>query len=120
MLTIRRAQLRALHRAQLRTVEEEIFADVCRFWSNKVAELGEPEARLWVRSACRNARAFGIDSPRGLYRFTNLTFFFGKDFHHEPELQWARRILESPDLPGREKVDRLVTEARWQAAAHNP
>lgn len=108
-MIIRQQQIDALKAAALQSLENTVLNDLCRFWTEQVSLLGNPETRRRIRSGFECALRYGIDTQQGLYRFVNLMFLLGRSF--DRELPWARCILEASELSGKEKLDQLVAAA---------
>ena len=53
------------------------------------------------------AQRYGLKTTRNILRYLEYTLIFSPDFDNNPKTHWARAILNSPKLSGREKIERL-------------
>lgn len=111
MLTIRSEQMTAFNEHALRQFVERVLRDLRKCWPDEVAELGEKETRAWIAHGIERAGAYDIITQRGMYRYINLMMMLGPDFDDDPDLPWARPILEAPELSETRKLDRLSEHA---------
>jgi hypothetical protein len=105
MLIIRDAQLEALQKGTLRTLENRLMEHASRHFSNAAAKLGE-SLREAIQYSISRARFYGFDEPREMCKFLNLQFRFGRDFDRDPRFSWVHDALRS-SLPGVAKMERL-------------
>lgn len=61
----------------------------------RVAALGDEQARALIRYGIGRARSYGIESEKGAGVFVHMLFVFGAAFDTHPRLPWAARWLTS-------------------------
>ncbi|MEK7406564.1 MAG: hypothetical protein AAB225_15790 [Acidobacteriota bacterium] len=108
MLIIRKAQMEALERTELRKFEERVYQSLQRHWPAGVAARGEASVRASIRHGIERARTYGLTSEREIFTYINLMYCHADDFDRSPEYPWAAEILADPKLEPGAKVERLV------------
>lgn len=84
-----------------------------------MALLTEESARALIRSGTDRASHFGINSEPDVCGFISLVVVFGERFDENPTFQWARDVLDAPELTDPStRVDRLYEKAmKWLQGA---
>lgn len=116
MLTLRRDSFRAFRRAGREELLRRASAHLREHFPETCERLGPNGLRRAVRQGLGRARSYGILAERGVVKYLNLMFLFGRDFDRDPSLPWARPILlEESEPPGMLKIERLYRAARRHA-----
>jgi len=93
MLSLRAAQIDALTEPRLADFAERMRAHVCRCFVATTRTMSDEDIREVIRCGLERAQIHGIDGERGICKYINLMFVFGRDFDRDPRLPWAREIL---------------------------
>ncbi|MCA9710230.1 MAG: hypothetical protein KDK70_30600 [Myxococcales bacterium] len=118
MLSLREPQVQALAEPRRSDLEGRL-ARHARDCFPAAQALGPAALREVVRYGVDRALDHGIDTERGVCRYLNLMFVFGRDFDQDPRLPWAEQILSGARLRrGVSTIELLCREAlRHEAAA---
>lgn len=110
MLSIRQAQMEALHKASRKQFLKRLVARCRESWPQATEELGTPGTEEFVNRAVETAERHGVRSQRDAARFVDLTFAWGEGF--DETQVWAVQILADKTLRGGVKVHQLVHKSR--------
>jgi hypothetical protein len=114
MLTIREAQMRSMEaRLQADFVEQAVKTLASRFPA-RYQQLGEAAVREIATAGLAKGTRFGIGERADLECLIRWMFEHGPQFEAQPAWQWARAILEDPELPGDGKI--LLLRRRLEPA----
>ena len=113
MWVIRNEQMRVLATSNRDRYLSRLMDTFRALWPEQVSELGDGYLDF-LESSISRAAAYGIDSESDVARFINLCFVWGSEFEALPENEWARRILNTPELEGKAKVGELVTRTKFR------
>lgn len=119
MLTLRPPQIQALADSRRVDFEARMHAHLCRCFPATTRTMSDGDIREQIRVGVDRALAHGIVSERGVCKYLNLRFVFGRDFDRDPRLPWAREILDGARVHrGLSTIDLLYQEAlRHEAQA---
>ena len=111
MLTIRKQQMAAFERAEVKKFVDRMVIHLNKFFSGKCAALGEPKLRETIRYGIKRAATHGITTERDVYKYVDLMIVFGADFDTDQRLPWAGEILRTRRNPVA-KIQALFGSAR--------
>lgn len=113
MLTIRKAQMEEFEKGVLRQFEEEMAVHLQEFFSEECEILGNERLYDIIRFAIEKAGEYNIELRNDICIFTDIMFAFGRNFDNDPDLPWAKEILNNPEFDDEpsEKVELLYEEA---------
>lgn len=94
MLALRQQQIDALAEARLVDFETRMHAHVCRCFEAATRTMSDGDIRDVIRQGVARAQSYGIGSERGVCKYINLMFVFGRNFDRDPRLPWAFEILD--------------------------
>lgn len=94
MLSFRTQQVEALSLAAIGDFEQRAFDHVCRCFPAATRSMSDGQLRELLRHGIERAMAHGVRTERDASKYINLMFVFGRDFDRDPELPWAREILD--------------------------
>jgi len=93
MLRIRDEQVQVLRESLTENLEDELFADVKKFFEERYTFLGEARTRAAIRNGIKGAAGYGLTSKRGVAQYVTFMFLTGSHFGENPLYPWARKIL---------------------------
>lgn len=110
-MKIRPEQMESFSEAAVQDFEDRMVVHLEKFFMEQCEALGEDEMRKAIREGIDRAAGHGITAERGVCKYIDLMFAFGRRFDESRELPWAQKILndQALDDPGT-KVDRLYDE----------
>ena len=83
-----------------------------KFFPEQCNALGETRTGQLIEFGVTRAREYGFASERDVCKYIGLMCVFGHRFDRDPQVPWAREILESRFPPDpEERMDRLYTSA---------
>lgn len=115
MLTIRRAQLAALQRADDDRFERRLIEHL-RAEHPALAQLPDELFGAMTRNGITRAQGHGLRSERDLARFVALMIAVAPNFDEQPGL---RAWLDDPRLPPEQRIDAMLAgsnDAMWDDA----
>ena len=98
MLTISRLQMNLLEQVATKQHQQELLLHTCEHFPGHARYLGEQGLLRVIRHGCELAKKHGFETERDLCLYTDLTIMLGVGFDSDPQLEWAREILEDPLL----------------------
>lgn len=107
MLTISRHQMLALGEAARVAFEGTAAAHLRSLFPGQTADRDDAWLGAFVRSGIERAAGHGIDFESDVLRYLEYTVMYGSGFEEQAAFEWARRILETPGLSGRARLDRI-------------
>jgi hypothetical protein len=72
-----------------------------------VSPMSHEGALEWVRSAIRNAMSNGFEYESEVIVFVDFCVRLGLSFENLPGNEWAKKILDNPDLTNPEKLEEV-------------
>jgi len=99
MLTIRKQQMAAFERAEIKKFEDRMVIHLKKFFPRQCAALGDFKLRETIRYGIKRAAAYGITAEREVYKYTDLMIVLGRDFDTDQRLPWAGEILRGRKNP---------------------
>ena len=106
MLVIRQQQIEAF--AALDAEFEDRAVRILRDVLPEIpVEIPDLEIRSVLRAGALNAAEYGIEGEENVIQYTAFMFLFGFEFDEDPELPWARAILEEDGFTEADKIDLL-------------
>ena len=108
MLVIQKRQIEAFEQAALKRFEDEMVAH-CRQYAARLFEIrGENCIREVVRLGMARAKQYGFTNRGPMRFYIELMFALGYDFDNDPQLPWAKAILQdSTETDQMTRADRL-------------
>ena len=88
------------------------MARYCReFFSTETSGRTEQDLIGYITQVRDNAKKYGLSTRQDLYRFLNLSMFYGIELEHSPELNWMHEYLTESRIsdPGK-RLNRLYRE----------
>jgi hypothetical protein len=116
-LIVRQPQMEAFSGAAIRDFESRMVAHLRRAYPKECEELGDAKTREAIRLGINRAADYGVKSERGVSRYVDTMFEFGRDFDRDPACSWAGRILRDAGIP--DEADR-TRQLRAAAVGHVP
>jgi hypothetical protein len=104
MLLIRKEQMGVFTEIANRQFEDSMVAYVQEAFPKAFDELKELRIREIIRYGWDKARDYGLKSERGVRLYVSLMFLIGGSFDIDPQLPWAKRILN----------DETITDEAWK------
>ncbi|OLD08459.1 MAG: hypothetical protein AUI48_14815 [Chloroflexi bacterium 13_1_40CM_2_68_14] len=112
MLTIRDEQLEAFERASWKKFEQSQLGHVREYFPVDHAVLGGDRATLeFIRAGIERARAAGISVFGDACRYVDLMLSLGTDFVIDPQLPWAKALIDDESQDVSTRVDLLHAAA---------
>jgi hypothetical protein len=115
MFTIRKEQMAALIKIEVRTIEDRTLDHLRKTFPQKFAALGEEKARELIRYGVKHVAKYGFKGDPDVTKYIEVMVLFGRDFDADPRLPWAGAILRKRKKPA-VKISALHEEAvnRWK------
>ena len=103
-MVIRQQQMAELAKAMQHRFEQHMLVHLRAHFRSQIGGWSnEPVLRL-IRQGIAESEAQGIDAERDVARYIEFLVIYGPQFH---SLAWAAEILDSRDLNGEGKMDRI-------------
>jgi hypothetical protein len=99
MLTIRREQMKPFEESARRRFAQRLAEHARAIFPDRCAELGAQGLLALVDEGVARARRYGVHLERDVALFVDLMLALGARFDEDPELAWARKILEDDFTP---------------------
>lgn len=115
MFTIRKEQMDALSKVEVRTVEDRRLGHLRQAYPKEFAALGEEQAREIIQYGSKRAPTFGFKANLDVLKYIEVMVLFGRDFDKDDHIAWAAEILGKRKKPA-VKLSALYDEAikRWK------
>ena len=113
MLTIRAEQLAVFEKSSSPEFALRMEEHVREAFPKHSGFLGDAGVREIVRYGVEQGRASGFSTQSPVQLFIDLTLLLGREFHSDPQLPWAREVIEDHAL----FPDELSRAERLHAAA---
>ena len=107
MLTMRSEQMGVLSHDVRRRFELQMHGHLRQHFASQTEHMTDGELLAHITSGITKAEMYGIKSQFDVMRFLEYTVMYGTDF--DSRSPWARKILNSPDISGTKKMDRIDT-----------
>jgi hypothetical protein len=104
MLVIRKAQMDTFDAYSRDAFKQRMLQHVTVDFPARTGELGARGVQRVVESSIAKGVDYGIAGEDDLQGFIDLSVELGPDFEEEPEMDWAKQILERPSLSGQAKL----------------
>jgi hypothetical protein len=111
MWTLRKAQKEILEADTRRRFEDALALQIADCFPAQHQALGVGAVREAIRYGFERAGERGVRVQEDLCRWVFLMFTFGRDFDRDPELPWARFLLDELSDTPRLAMAHLYTEA---------
>jgi hypothetical protein len=115
VLLIRKEQMEALSQHASASFRERAFEHIKKCVPREFEAKGPAAAWQSIDKAIAKAAGYGIEMERDVVRYLDTMYLVGEDFDVDPNIPWARPILESPNLTPSVKALRL-----WECAKSHP
>ena len=113
MLVIRDDQIEAINRLTMKNFEDRMVSHLKEFFPEDCQQLGETQVRETIRHGVQQASKYEVVTERDVCKYVDLLFTFGRDFDKDPQLPWAKRILNAKCQKGSPpKIARLFVAAK--------
>ena len=107
MLTIRKEQMAVLEAHLARRFHAFLRQHVRRDLEIAEKSLSDSDLGELIKTAITRASAYEVTAERAVAMFLDLMLIKGRDFDRDPQLSWARKILDSKDVDGTAKMQRI-------------
>ena len=98
MLTIRAEQLAVFEKSSSPEFALRMEEHVREAFPKHSGFLGDAGVREIVRYGVEQGRASGFSTQSPVRLFIDLTLLLGREFHSDPQLPWAREVIEDHAL----------------------
>src|SRR5712691_6941904 len=115
MLVIRKAQMDTLDAYSRAAFRRRMFQHVAADFPKRAAELNPEGVQRLIEASIAKGVDYGITSEEDLQSYIDLTVELGMDFEEQPDLEWARQILEKDSVSGHGKIE-LIQKLRTSSA----
>jgi hypothetical protein len=107
MLKVRKTQMDSLSEAMLKQFEDRMVIHLRSACPEQTHDMPDANLRVMVQSGISKAREYGVIAEDDIRRYLELMIVYGTDFDISPQTSWAGEILQTKDLDGSAKIDRL-------------
>lgn len=112
MLIIRETQMTALEHAAVQNFKRRALKHLKEHAPVHCRILGEEGIRNTIDYGMQRAEGYGFTTERSLLIYLDLMFLLCRDFDIEPQLPWAKKILEDTHISHESiRIDRLQQKA---------
>lgn len=116
MLIIRKEQIEEFGKIAQKRFVEGMVAHLFQFFPEECEALGTEETVEAIYDALERAGHYGFVSERDVCLYMDVMFAFGRDFDEDPDLPWAKEILNDEALSRPlERIDKLYDVAMEKA-----
>lgn len=111
-LIIRPPQMDAFTASAVSGFEDRVCVHLNKFFPEQCEALGQADTRDAIRYGIARAAAYGIESERGVCKYIDLMFAFGRDYDVDDDLPWAAGILADETITDpKERIEKLYRTA---------
>lgn len=103
-----------LNKAHLETFDEQLLAHVDHHFPDCLAGQVSAARQAWAQNCRLSANAHGYSRADQVVQWANLCAVLGMDFPQAPGHQPYRQILDTPQLPPEQRLERLALELQRQ------
>jgi hypothetical protein len=114
MLTIRPAQIEALHAAAMQAFEDRTYRHLQEYFPIHCTLLGEASTRLVIRLGWQKAKSYDLTAECCVRSYVDLMCLLGSGFDADPLLPWAARILNYKVICGEVERGDLLYDQAWE------
>ena len=107
MLTIRQAQMDALHDELLKQFEQRMVMHLRSTCPEETREIAESELRSTIRAGISSAANYEVMDEVDVRRYLECLVLYGPDFDTNSKTSWAGSILRDNELTGMEKMNQI-------------
>lgn len=93
MLKLRTEQVAALADERGAEFAGRMLTHLCRCFPAATRTMSDRDIHAAIRHGRDRAVSYGITTERGVCKYLNLMFVFGRDFDRDPGCAWAGEIL---------------------------
>jgi hypothetical protein len=108
MLTIRREQLEALRKVDVKRFEREMMQHLRSRFRPQVSTLSDDELENLIQNAVVRAASHDVTLEGDVRRFLECVAIYGIDFDVNPQHAWAGKILCHDDSDGTTKMNMIA------------
>jgi hypothetical protein len=105
MLVIRKVQMDTLDAYTREAFRRRMLQHVVAEFPGRAAELRPDGVKRIVDASIAKGVDYGVAGEEELQGFIDLSVELGPDFEEQPEMEWARQILEKESLSGQAKIE---------------
>jgi hypothetical protein len=109
MLTIRKAQIDTLTDNIRKAYELKCVGYLRNKYPDETRDMNDDGLLQFVREGIENAAKYTIVERNDVSSFLEYMTCFGKDFETNPANEWATKVFRIRNLPGEERIIRLMT-----------
>jgi len=115
MLQIRKEQIAAFEKVMRQKFEDRTVAHIAEEFPEEYQLMldkdgGDAKVRALVWEGVERAAGYGITSEEPTTLYIDLMMGIAPDFDVQADMDWAREVLEDPDLPEDAKMDLIYSE----------
>ena len=115
MLQIRKEQIAAFEKVMRQKFEDRTVAHIAEEFPEEHQLMldkdgGDAKVRALVWEGVERAAGYGITSEEPTTLYIDLMMGIAPDFDVQADMDWAREVLEDPDLPEDAKMDLIYSE----------
>lgn len=120
MLTIRREQMEVFAAYARRSFEQRMVRHLARRGAFAHTRRTQAEWLALVRTGIATAKSYRVVAERDVARWVELMALLGEDFAEQPELKWAKAILEDAALSPSLRVQLLHQQVTARTQPESP
>jgi hypothetical protein len=105
MLTIRAEQMKALGEARQRQFEAQMLRYIRGAWTGQVEGMTDREILGLIRQGIAESERYGVVNGGDVARYIGYMVAYGADFDRTQP--WAAEVLNSGEMNGTQKMDRI-------------
>ena len=115
MLQMRKEQMAAFEKVMRQKFEDRTVAHIAKDFPEEHQLMldkdgGDAEVRALVWRGVERAERYGVTSEEPATLYIDLMVGIAPDFDEHADMDWAREVLEDPDLPEGDKMDLIYSE----------
>lgn len=112
MLKIRKEQMRAIGRVELRPFEKQMLKHVRQYFPKNIELLGEECVLKVIRHGYERGKEYDFTTRHEVCLFIDFMIMLGSDFDSDPQLPWVAEILKDESVyDPTERIDALYDKA---------
>jgi hypothetical protein len=109
-MLIRKNQMDQMSADMMNSFEDRMVEHLNQFFKAKTKPMGEEAVRQSIRDGVGRASGYFVESERDVARFIDLKFALHQEWDTQPEMDWAKKILDDMSLAGEQKMDQIYQE----------
>src|SRR5262245_45903185 len=109
-MLIRKSQMDQLGAEMAQSFEDRMVDHLNQFFGFKTERMGEKAVRQSIQDGIQRASQYDVEVERDVARFIDLKFALTQEWDTQPEMDWAKKLLDDRTLNGEEKMDFIYQE----------